>query len=75
MKRELLDLRLGAKKNGSDGDKYIMGAQFVASGNSVLGGKILIMHSYNVVPGSVLVCGSSAQTVLPTLGLTLLPWL
>ena len=46
LKRELLDLRLGTKEDGTEGDKYICGAQYVTSGNSTTGGKILLMHSY-----------------------------
>ena len=46
LKRELLDLRLGAKEDGTEGEKYICGAQYVTSGNSTTGGKILLMHSY-----------------------------
>ena len=48
LKRELLDLRLGEKEDGKEGDKYICGAQYVSSGTSTTGGKILIMHSYKI---------------------------
>lgn len=48
LKGELMNLRLGEKEEGSEGDKYISGAQFVMSGNSKTGGKILVMHSYKL---------------------------